>query len=246
MLLPPLRIPLRYSVRPTIRLIAHTIPRTSIRMPTPAVAATPTRRTTRIMSSTSAQASRVVSYAEDPSTDSDALPITSLSKSATTDKKKRKRKVNIDASDSPSLAPVGIAVEGAQPEVTPKANSAKRKRAKKEPAAVAPSEDSNELAITSDTNSPMTPKTPKAKRRKKATEDAEYESPSKSSSPSKPKSPAKPRTPRKPKPEPVYVIPDVERKVTTFKGRLGYACLNSVLRNKKPASESVFCSRTCR
>ena len=70
---------------------------------------------------------------------------------------------------------------------------------------------------------------------------------------------------RTPKPEPVYVIPDVEKKETTFKGRLGelfdrheytapidfcqcsgYACLNTVLRNKKPATESVFCSRTCR
>lgn len=27
---------------------------------------------------------------------------------------------------------------------------------------------------------------------------------------------------------------------------LGYACLNTILRNKKPASEAVFCSRTCR
>ncbi|KAJ3564432.1 hypothetical protein NP233_g8298 [Leucocoprinus birnbaumii] len=56
----------------------------------------------------------------------------------------------------------------------------------------------------------------------------------------------KPRKKRAPKPEPVYVIPDVPRKETTFKGRLGYACLNTVLRNKKPANESVFCSRTCR
>lgn len=31
----------------------------------------------------------------------------------------------------------------------------------------------------------------------------------------------KTRKPRAPKPEPVYVIPDVERKETTFKGRLG-------------------------
>ncbi|KXN90978.1 UV-damage endonuclease [Leucoagaricus sp. SymC.cos] len=54
------------------------------------------------------------------------------------------------------------------------------------------------------------------------------------------------RKKRAPKPEPVYIIPDVERKETTFKGRLGYACLNTVLRNKRPASESVFCSRTCR
>ncbi|KAF9478794.1 UV-endonuclease UvdE [Pholiota conissans] len=45
---------------------------------------------------------------------------------------------------------------------------------------------------------------------------------------------------------PNYVIPDVEKKKATFKGRLGYACLNTVLRNQKPSSESVFCSRTCR
>ncbi|KDQ57434.1 hypothetical protein JAAARDRAFT_113368, partial [Jaapia argillacea MUCL 33604] len=55
-----------------------------------------------------------------------------------------------------------------------------------------------------------------------------------------------PRKRRAPKPEPVYVIPDVEKKSTTFKGRLGYACLNTILRNKKPASEAIFCSRTCR
>ncbi|KAH7888894.1 UV-endonuclease UvdE-domain-containing protein [Phlebopus sp. FC_14] len=48
---------------------------------------------------------------------------------------------------------------------------------------------------------------------------------------------------RVPSPEPV---PDVERKETTFRGRLGYACLNTVLRNKRPASEAIFCSRTCR
>lgn len=62
-----------------------------------------------------------------------------------------------------------------------------------------------------------------------------------------PEQPAKKaRKPRAPKTEPVYIIPDVERKETTFRGRLGYACLNTVLRNKKPASETVFCSRTCR
>ncbi|KAG8908806.1 hypothetical protein FRB99_003044 [Tulasnella sp. 403] len=42
----------------------------------------------------------------------------------------------------------------------------------------------------------------------------------------------------------VYDIPDVERKETTFKGRLGYACLNTILRNLKP--DPIFCSRTCR
>ncbi|KAF5386106.1 hypothetical protein D9615_002255 [Tricholomella constricta] len=53
------------------------------------------------------------------------------------------------------------------------------------------------------------------------------------------------QTPNK-RPAPLYNIPDVTSKTTTFKGRLGYACLNTVLRNRKPASESVFCSRTCR
>lgn len=62
----------------------------------------------------------------------------------------------------------------------------------------------------------------------------------------------------------VYDIPPVERKVTKFKGtqplmhrnlpqitfpfvnvgRLGYACLNTILRVTKP--EPTFCSRTCR
>ncbi|KAJ8695982.1 hypothetical protein PTI98_005885 [Pleurotus ostreatus] len=54
------------------------------------------------------------------------------------------------------------------------------------------------------------------------------------------------RKKRRAKPEPVYVIPDVEKRTTTFQGRLGYACLNTILRNKKPATEAVFCSRTCR
>ncbi|KAI9571153.1 UV-endonuclease UvdE-domain-containing protein [Boletus coccyginus] len=48
------------------------------------------------------------------------------------------------------------------------------------------------------------------------------------------------------KPEPVYIITDVEKKATTFRGRLGYACLNTVLRNTKPAHDAIFCSRTCR
>ncbi|KAF8070462.1 UV-endonuclease UvdE-domain-containing protein [Lyophyllum atratum] len=54
------------------------------------------------------------------------------------------------------------------------------------------------------------------------------------------------RKKRQAKAEPIYVIPDVETKTTAFKGRLGYACLNTVLRNRKPSSESVLCSRTCR
>ena len=61
----------------------------------------------------------------------------------------------------------------------------------------------------------------------------------------KPKKKArKPRKPREPKPEPVYVIPDVEKIPNPgYEGRLGYACLNTILRKKKPP---VFCSRTCR
>lgn len=58
--------------------------------------------------------------------------------------------------------------------------------------------------------------------------------------------PTSPRKKRAIKLEPVYIIPDIARKETKFRGRLGYACLNTVLRNKKPASEAVFCSRTCR
>ncbi|KAL7284751.1 hypothetical protein ACG7TL_002058 [Trametes sanguinea] len=50
---------------------------------------------------------------------------------------------------------------------------------------------------------------------------------------------------RKKNTEPVvYDIPPVETKTTTFKGRLGYACLNTVLRAMKP--EPIFCSRTLR
>lgn len=35
----------------------------------------------------------------------------------------------------------------------------------------------------------------------------------------------------------------VNQKARPFQGRLGYACLNTILRNQKPP---VFCSRTCR
>ncbi|CAL1710108.1 unnamed protein product [Somion occarium] len=59
------------------------------------------------------------------------------------------------------------------------------------------------------------------------------------------KAPAKKRRRKTKDNEPVvYDIPPVEIKSTTFKGRLGYACLNTLLRALKP--DSVFCSRTCR
>lgn len=49
---------------------------------------------------------------------------------------------------------------------------------------------------------------------------------------------------RTPEEERVYEIePISETLQTTFKGRLGYACLNTVLRGRNPP---VFCSRTCR
>ncbi|CED83839.1 Xylose isomerase-like, TIM barrel domain [Phaffia rhodozyma] len=41
----------------------------------------------------------------------------------------------------------------------------------------------------------------------------------------------------------IHDVPVVEKLPTTFKGRLGYACLNSLLRNAKPP---IFCSRTLR
>ncbi|GAA6010223.1 hypothetical protein JCM11491_005399 [Sporobolomyces phaffii] len=55
--------------------------------------------------------------------------------------------------------------------------------------------------------------------------------------------PKKKRAPRKAKEPPTYVIPPMEQIETSFKGRLGYACLNTILRAHKPP---VFCSRTCR
>ncbi|KAI0752598.1 UV-endonuclease UvdE-domain-containing protein [Daedaleopsis nitida] len=59
------------------------------------------------------------------------------------------------------------------------------------------------------------------------------------------KSPKKKRRRKTKTNEPVvYDIPPVETKTSTFKGRLGYACLNTVLRASKP--DPVFCSRTLR
>ncbi|EIW53258.1 UV-endonuclease UvdE [Trametes versicolor FP-101664 SS1] len=54
----------------------------------------------------------------------------------------------------------------------------------------------------------------------------------------------KPKRKQKVKEPVVYDIPPVETKTTTFKGRLGYACLNTILRATKP--EPIFCSRTLR
>ncbi|KAI0030146.1 UV-endonuclease UvdE-domain-containing protein [Vararia minispora EC-137] len=57
-------------------------------------------------------------------------------------------------------------------------------------------------------------------------------------------SPKRRRQAKRPDESVVYDIPPVESKTTTWRGRLGFACLNTVLRAMKP--EPVFCSRTCR
>lgn len=93
---------------------------------------------------------------------------------------------------------------------------------------------------------PQTTKTPKKKKVKQEVAAAGGASADASEAEATPSKKAK--TPRKRKPkvtEPiVYDIPDVEKRETTFKGRLGYACINTVLRNMKP--DPIFCSRTCR
>ncbi|KIK69416.1 hypothetical protein GYMLUDRAFT_35478 [Collybiopsis luxurians FD-317 M1] len=137
----------------------------------------------------------------------------------------------------------------------PAAPSKKRKRGKKEPEVETEAVEASTLEPLSSL-SPSPPPKPKKRKKskgKKKTKGPEAEEEAAAAAdddgdlyqetPSK--KPRKPRA-RKPKPEPVYVIPDVERRETKFRGRLGYACLNTVLRNKKPASEAVFCSRTCR
>ncbi|KAI0305111.1 UV-endonuclease UvdE-domain-containing protein [Multifurca ochricompacta] len=60
-----------------------------------------------------------------------------------------------------------------------------------------------------------------------------------------PQSPPKKRRRKTKVVEPiVYDIPPVESKTTAYRGRLGYACLNTILRALKP--DPIFCSRTCR
>ncbi|GAA5854126.1 hypothetical protein JCM3766R1_005350 [Sporobolomyces carnicolor] len=88
--------------------------------------------------------------------------------------------------------------------------------------------------------SPPAPASPKPKRQtKKAAAAAKKEAAADGETTPPPK---KKRT-RKGKEPPVYVIPPIEQIDTDFRGRLGYACLNTILRAQKPP---VFCSRTCR
>ncbi|KAF9529262.1 UV-endonuclease UvdE-domain-containing protein [Crepidotus variabilis] len=114
------------------------------------------------------------------------------------------------------------------PPPTPKVVSVKRKRTVVEATEIVE-------ATSQVSDAEQSPKKKRTKKAKAVVDTEEFQ-----------ESPSKPKRKRQPKPEPMYVIPDVEKKKTTFKGRLGYACLNTVLRNKKPASETVFCSRTCR
>ncbi|KLO08210.1 UV-endonuclease UvdE [Schizopora paradoxa] len=82
-------------------------------------------------------------------------------------------------------------------------------------------------------------KKPRTKKRK-ADEEEEYQGDD--GSPEKKKRKRRRKTPEN---ERVYEIaPIAEVLPTTFKGRLGYACLNTILRVSHP--DPIFCSRTCR
>jgi hypothetical protein len=81
---------------------------------------------------------------------------------------------------------------------------------------------------------PEPPKTKKRARKVNESEDDDEPTPKKS------------REPRPPKSEPVYVIPDVERKETTFKGRLGMylsISFNYQIRLSLPISSNLFMIR---
>lgn len=134
-------------------------------------------------------------------------------------KKRAARKKKVDNEEEDSTAKVGNGEENAENGPAAPAPP-KRKRAPKKPKEEGEQEDTK---MTSPPKETVTEAAPNG--------DAEE--------------PEKPKRVRKPKvKEPVvYVIPDVEKKTTTFRGRLGYACLNTVLRAQKPA---VFSGRTCR
>ncbi|GAA6058602.1 hypothetical protein JCM10212_004013 [Sporobolomyces blumeae] len=88
---------------------------------------------------------------------------------------------------------------------------------KEEPAPSVPPQENGTGAVKRELSSPPATPPPEPKKRKKGT--------------------------RKPKEPPVYHIPPMEQIETTYRGRLGYACLNTITRKFKPP---VFCSRTCR
>nr|ODN80256.1 UV damage endonuclease UvdE [Cryptococcus depauperatus CBS 7841] len=116
----------------------------------------------------------------------------------------------------------------------------KRTRTKKEVAQAKINIDLNksesELSELSESVEKSRPKKKTAKKSRIAKDEPQYDE-NGNEIPKKPKR-------RKEYPKKVYDIPEVERKTTTFRGRLGYACLNTILRANKP--DSIFCSRTCR
>ncbi|KAJ3915796.1 UV-endonuclease UvdE-domain-containing protein [Lentinula edodes] len=130
------------------------------------------------------------------------------------------------------------------------ANDIRQKRKRASDKVSVEIEDAGLSSDLSDIEDEFIPKTPKKKRKKKAGKESQTVSEAVKVDADEEAydevEVKKARRPRKPKPEPVYIIQDVERRETKFRGRLGYACLNTILRNKKPASDAVFCSRTCR
>ncbi|KAG6911151.1 hypothetical protein DXG01_003891 [Tephrocybe rancida] len=145
-----------------------------------------------------------------------------------------------------------LALVTSAPTVDCGATNLKRKRAKVEThisPLQSPCGSSSEKSVTPMENDEayiQPSKAPNRKRRQRKVAKSSKEEQDLNETKSEDEAPQRPRKKKQPKPDPVYIIPDVESKTTTFKGRLGYACLNTVLRSKKPASDSVFCSRTCR
>lgn len=107
------------------------------------------------------------------------------------------------SNDETHLTEPSVAGDAEEPEASEEEIKPKKKRAKKAAA---------------------TPKATKGKKKAAVTEgdSAEVKLEDEEETPKKAK---KPRKPRAPKPDPVYEIPDVERKETTFKGSVFRRCL---------------------
>jgi UV DNA damage endonuclease len=191
-------------------------------------------------------------YAASP-LDDELSPLSELDEPQKPKTRKGKTKISqsrakVEAEDSDNFEP------GEEDPDLPKPQAQKRKRkASKSPKkAVEPTEEDSE------------PQKPKAKRAKRKASQSPKKSQAKDGAEGEEVAGSPKKRRRKVQEEVVYVIPDVEKKTTTFRGRLGecqghvslgqhkteggigYACLNTILRNKKPSDESVFCSRTCR
>ncbi|WVQ95791.1 UV damage endonuclease UvdE [Kwoniella sp. CBS 9459] len=150
-------------------------------------------------------------------------------------KRKRATKVDLDyGEDSELSAPESELSESEVSEAPKKKTPTKKKKATPKKAKV--KAENNEEGDNDDIETPKKEKKVTPKKSRIAKDEPEYDEDGNEIVKKK----------RKPKvyPKKVYEIPDVERKMSTFKGRLGYACLNTVLRSTKP--DSIFCSRTCR